>query len=243
MECQPIFENIAERVGQEIIAAKKTIFVAVAWFTNRNLFELLVKSAERGCVVTIIITDDEINHNSGIADFVFKNVRVFKIGIDDAKLMHNKFCVIDYDTVITGSYNWTYKAENDNIENVIIIKKDKLIAYQYIEEFRNILIRYWPNETLIELFLPLNRILESLNLIRIGLLNPKDHRLYEELDELSSYDLPDEVQVIINLIKSGEIINAIELIDSYISNNQKMKLRKLIAKFHHKHSMWRFRIM
>ena len=35
------------------------------------------------------------------------------------KLMHNKFCIIDNDLVITGSYNWTFKARL-NDENVIV---------------------------------------------------------------------------------------------------------------------------
>ena len=34
--------------------------------------------------------------------------------------MHNKFCIIDGKKLITGSYNWTYAAEYNNKENIII---------------------------------------------------------------------------------------------------------------------------
>lgn len=34
--------------------------------------------------------------------------------------MHNKFCIFDGSILITGSYNWTYSAENRNAENIII---------------------------------------------------------------------------------------------------------------------------
>ena len=34
--------------------------------------------------------------------------------------MHNKYCIIDNDTVITGSYNWTTAAETKNDENITI---------------------------------------------------------------------------------------------------------------------------
>jgi len=37
--------------------------------------------------------------------------------------MHNKFCVIDSKTVVTGSYNWTKKAQS-NYENITIIKDE-----------------------------------------------------------------------------------------------------------------------
>jgi phosphatidylserine/phosphatidylglycerophosphate/cardiolipin synthase-like enzyme len=39
--------------------------------------------------------------------------------------MHNKFCVID-DKVITGSYNWTYHA-NLNNENIVVIDESDIV--------------------------------------------------------------------------------------------------------------------
>jgi phosphatidylserine/phosphatidylglycerophosphate/cardiolipin synthase-like enzyme len=39
--------------------------------------------------------------------------------------------------VITGSYNWSYKAES-NFENVIITSYDTTLAEQFISEFNNI---------------------------------------------------------------------------------------------------------
>jgi len=50
--------------------------------------------------------------------------------------MHNKFCVIDNQTIISGSYNWTINA-NSNDENITILY-DKLTAELYTQEFRRI---------------------------------------------------------------------------------------------------------
>ena len=45
MQTEAVFENIAERIQSEIKRAKKSIFIAIAWFTNKNIFnELLLKS-------------------------------------------------------------------------------------------------------------------------------------------------------------------------------------------------------
>ncbi len=61
-------------------------------------------------------------------------------------LLHHKFMVIDpygHDpTVITGSYNWTASAEEDNDENILIIH-DPVIAQAYYQEF---LKRYYGDE-------------------------------------------------------------------------------------------------
>lgn len=36
--------------------------------------------------------------------------------------MHDKFCIIDNQIVIHGSYNWTNKAEFKNEENISVTK-------------------------------------------------------------------------------------------------------------------------
>ncbi len=52
-------------------------------------------------------------------------------------LMHNKFCVIDNQVVITGSYNWSTNAEFKNDENVSI-QLDPEQATKYSVEFRKL---------------------------------------------------------------------------------------------------------
>ena len=114
MQTEAVFENIAERIQHEISKAQKSIFIAVAWFTNKTLFNELVNKARNGCTVSLIISNDNINLYSSIdfAQLLTDKSKVYKIGNGDSELMHNKFCVIDYSTVIIGSYNWSYKAED-----------------------------------------------------------------------------------------------------------------------------------
>lgn len=45
---------------------------------------------------------------------------------------HNKIIIIDRETVITGSFNFTKAAEEKNAENVLIIR-DKALAKVYID--------------------------------------------------------------------------------------------------------------
>jgi phosphatidylserine/phosphatidylglycerophosphate/cardiolipin synthase-like enzyme len=49
-------------------------------------------------------------------------------------IAHNKVMIIDGETVITGSFNFTTAAEEHNAENMLVIK-DKAIAAKYISNW------------------------------------------------------------------------------------------------------------
>jgi phosphatidylserine/phosphatidylglycerophosphate/cardiolipin synthase-like enzyme len=51
--------------------------------------------------------------------------------------MHDKFCVIDNQVVVTGSYNWTNNAEFRNDEN-ITIEHDQAQATRFSVEYRRL---------------------------------------------------------------------------------------------------------
>lgn len=129
-----IFEDIEQRILKEIGESHYAIFVSVAWFTNKKLFNALLEKAKSNCYVSIIIQLDEINSQSGIdySQIEIGRSECFKIS-KDAELLHDKFCVIDFKKVITGSYNWTYKAAH-NSENILILD-DPTVATQYISRF------------------------------------------------------------------------------------------------------------
>lgn len=48
--------------------------------------------------------------------------------------MHNKFCVIDKNVVITGSYNWTRQARS-NDENITVITESPAVVEDFLEVF------------------------------------------------------------------------------------------------------------
>lgn len=64
---------------------------------------------------------------------------VYKKGLYNSRAnimgsMHNKFAVIDGETVISGSYNWTTSAEKWNYENLLIISSSR-VAEPFEKEF------------------------------------------------------------------------------------------------------------
>lgn len=126
------FEEIQSQILTELNLAKFTIWVAVAWFTDKVLFDKLIEKKNQGINVQIIVIDDEVNMKYGFDyETYFETNRVTKNAFDN--IMHHKFCVIDLDTVINGSYNWTNKARY-NQEN-ITIDKSRVLAESFAKQF------------------------------------------------------------------------------------------------------------
>jgi hypothetical protein len=225
MQTEAVFDNIAERILQEINAAQKSVFIAVAWFTNKNLFNTLLKKANKGCTINLIISNDRINQNSNIDfDQLFSsNSKVYKIGNGETELMHNKFCIIDYSTVITGSYNWSYKAES-NFENVIITNNDTALAEQFIREFNNIRKQYYPDDFKEKIIFPLNTIIKRLEILKNYILLEDVEELEKETLKLRQYEFNSDLFEIIDDIRKNEFASAINKIQFFISNNQQLSI-------------------
>jgi hypothetical protein len=225
MQTEAIFENIAKRIQQEIKNAQQSIFIAVAWFTNINIYNALLEKAKEGCRVSLIISNDRINLNSSI-DFEqlsnFNGSSVYKIGNGETILMHNKFCVIDHSTIITGSYNWSFKAET-NFENVIITSNDTVLAEQFISEFRKIKSQFYPDEPK-ENFFPVNKIIKRLEILKNYILLEDIQELKKETSKLAEYDFNADLNEIINDVKSEEFAAAIKKIQSFITGSQQLMI-------------------
>nr|WP_224958347.1 phospholipase D-like domain-containing protein [Geomonas fuzhouensis] len=50
-------------------------------------------------------------------------------------IAHNKIMIIDRETLITGSFNFTKAAEEKNAENLLIIKGNQALVERYSKNF------------------------------------------------------------------------------------------------------------
>lgn len=126
------FNGIADRIINDLDGARVSIHVCIAWFTNQRIADKLIEKYKEGIDVKVIFYDDHTNSKFGVKidKIPYKAVRGTKGGI-----MHNKYCIIDNQKVITGSYNWSEKAENKNDENAAVMY-DYDRASDYSVEFR-----------------------------------------------------------------------------------------------------------
>jgi phosphatidylserine/phosphatidylglycerophosphate/cardiolipin synthase-like enzyme len=133
IEVEIHFEEIQAQIIEQIRNAKFSIWVAVAWFTDKALAKELHLKQKEGLNVRIVVLDDDINKKYGFDyEKYFDAKRVPKTGIYE-NIMHHKFCVIDLKTVIHGSYNWTNKARWN--KETISIDQSRELAEKFASEF------------------------------------------------------------------------------------------------------------
>lgn len=219
MQTEAIFENIEQRIIKEINKAERFIYVAVAWLTNQKLYQALSKKAISGCKIYILYSNDEINTNSRI-DFSANssgNLYIFPIGDGDKDLMHNKFCVIDQSIVISGSYNWSYKAEK-NLENVVITYEDSKLANQFIQEFKRIRDKYYPNLGQEKEEFPIESILKRLEIIKNFISLEEVDSIRREVKKLENYSFNNDLNEIIIDLQAYRFAKGISKLQAFISN-------------------------
>jgi len=225
MQTEALFEKIAERIHSEIIQAKSSVLIAVAWFTHKTLFNTLLQKAMEGCSVSLIISNDSINDNAtnNFNLLNTQNSHVYKMGDGDKNLMHNKFCVIDNRTVITGSYNWSYKAES-NYENIVITYDDFSLAEQFAQEFHNIRVKYYPHENATETVLPLSKVIKRLEIIKNYIVLEDFDELKREVQKMKAFSFNSFIAEIIYDIECQSYASAVSLIQDFITKHIQLTL-------------------
>lgn len=128
MKVSTFFDRqIKPMISSYLAKANESVEIAVTWFTDKELYNTLCNVARRGVRVELILANHHINHESSIRyeDLTDVGGQVFFMGESekDYSLMHLKFCIIDTKILITGSYNYTYKAQI-NHENVLVSEED-----------------------------------------------------------------------------------------------------------------------
>lgn len=133
------FSNIRKSILKEVSKASESLKVAVYWFTNHELFDLLYQKQREGVQCELIIHNDYINNReTGLPFQKFIDAGGKFYFSDEENPMHNKFCIIDQKVLINGSYNWTYYAESKNHENILIIKEESSVINAFASEFSDL---------------------------------------------------------------------------------------------------------
>lgn len=215
MDTQAYFNNISSFISIELKAAKKSIYVAVAWFTDDRIFNILCDKAKAGLDVQLMIMDDDINNAYGVVYSKLENVggRVYLISDSMGTLMHNKFCVIDGEVTITGSYNWSKKAQV-NHENITITSGNISLASDFTNEFMRIKTIYFGKESLRSYDAEL--VIKRLEIISILLQINDTDEISVHVKKISEYELPSSVDEIIQLLNVFDFNNALIYVEKYL---------------------------
>lgn len=118
---------------QEIDRAKSEILIQAYSFTSAPIAKALLSAHKRGVKVVTVLDKSNKTAQYSSATFLFNaGIPVF---IDSAHaIAHNKVIILDRETVITGSFNFTKAAEDKNAENILILKS-KALAKEYLKNW------------------------------------------------------------------------------------------------------------
>lgn len=204
-------DDIQEILLNALDEANNKVFLAVAWLTDKTLFGKLKELQGRGVGVEVIIANHESNHNSGInySELNAAGGEIIIMG-DGEGIMHNKFCVIDYNIVCMGSYNWTYSARNRNQEFLNLEIGNARMVDDFVQEFKRL--KEMAGSSL-EFSTPdLSETIQILHLIKafINLKQPNQITPY-----IYQLELVPEASQIVEALKSQSYEKAIQIINEF----------------------------
>jgi len=129
-----------DRVAKQLIAlvgsAQRTIQFLAYSFTSDSLADTLLAEKGNGVTVQGVFDEEESNGAGGEYD------HLRRAGLDvrldgNPGLMHEKVIILDGETVVFGSYNFTQAADQRNDENLVVIR-DAGLAQQFQTEFEEV---------------------------------------------------------------------------------------------------------
>lgn len=119
------FESIESTIVSEIVQAKESVYVQIFKFNSKPIAQALIEAKKRGLDVVVMVDGKAAKDPKNRAKTLSEaGVPTFVDG--DHATMHNKIMIIDRDRVITGSFNYTKKADRKNAENILILTDPKL---------------------------------------------------------------------------------------------------------------------
>ena len=113
--------------------ATNSVLVQAYSFTSAPIARALVDAQHRGVKVQVILDRSQRTEKYSEADFL-KNEGVPTLIDAQHAIAHNKIMVLDSFIILTGSFNFTKAAEDNNAENLLVIN-DPVLAKQYIENW------------------------------------------------------------------------------------------------------------
>ncbi len=128
-------DGVQKRLLEELAKAKHSVRMMAFSFTAPEVAKELTSLAKRGVSVRCLFDNGQAHGEYSQNKFLGRNGVAVRLAPNRSGKMHHKVIIIDDETVITGSYNFSRNAERSNDENILIIK-NKEIAREFNREFR-----------------------------------------------------------------------------------------------------------
>lgn|SRR5215471_5094322 len=123
-------EQIISAIGN----AQKSVKVLAYSFTSEPIINALINAHKNGILVEAIL-DDGSNNEDSSGYVALKQVGIRVLLDNSHKIQHNKVIIIDDEIVLTGSFNFSKSAEENNAENSVPIFDPSFVKL-YLEDYK-----------------------------------------------------------------------------------------------------------
>ena len=128
-------QGATDLVVKTIASAKAKIRVASYSFTSQPVTDALIAAHDKGVEVELVADgSDRKGRGTKISQLAADHIPTRYN--DQFAIMHDKFIIIDDQTVELGSFNYTSAAEHKNAENVLVLHDVPDIAKRYSTQWQ-----------------------------------------------------------------------------------------------------------
>ena len=130
-------ESVADVIMNLMHEASSSIDGALYRFNHPGLAEAIEAAADRGVRIRLLVDGNKYRESRTTQELLAGAHIPFRLAFGRqgrGSKMHHKFVILDQQTVLTGSYNWTLESEDENQENLVILR-DAYSVDAYTQEF------------------------------------------------------------------------------------------------------------
>lgn len=129
-------KEVAPIIARAVARAQEEILVLAFSFTDDQIGEAILGRADAGIPIRGVFetagADIEFSYYTIMKESGLSNVEVRKDG--NGRVMHHKVIIVDRETVIFGSFNFSDSANRRNDENIVIVHDPTFTSF-FVEEF------------------------------------------------------------------------------------------------------------
>lgn len=126
-------KSALNQILSKIKSAKNSIFIAMFTFTHPEILEALSNAKDRGVQIHVIL---DYLSQKGASKKMAESLKKLNIQVSHNRgiqMMHHKLALIDHETLIMGSTNWTKSAFEKNQEALLFFNNLSKKETQFIE--------------------------------------------------------------------------------------------------------------
>jgi phosphatidylserine/phosphatidylglycerophosphate/cardiolipin synthase-like enzyme len=123
-----------DAIVRELSGARREILVQAYSFSCPAIAGALIAARRRGVAIHVLL--DRSNEKETYSELGPLEQHGLEVLIDaHHAIAHNKVIIIDRRTLLTGSFNFTRQAEQENAENLLVISSQPEVLDAYVHNF------------------------------------------------------------------------------------------------------------